>query len=688
MMNKKQEIYYVSSIAGGGKTYSAVDYAAGLAKYNKKVIFCQPTKELIKKTVQDLCNRFPQIKCTAIYSLDDKTPVVPEIIAHIESANNDEKGEVLFITHAALSRINFFQNKKNWYLIYDEIPQVDWSQQFRLAEHKEMFCDLFKAMPFVENSEYMQLVGENSKLDEITQNSRTDVFWEYLQQLTARLRSDDQLVLVKIDSLKDFLEEKTNDVNIHSLLQPTFFDGFAETTIMGAGFTDSIMYKAWEKTVDFIVNPKIKPRYSQHNNGNLVEIFYAHEAKWSKNVRDKIINDKKVLEHDLTRVNDLFKNESSIYMCNLDNDLEIAQKLNNGTKLPNSPHGLNDFMNFDNVVVFSALNPSNAHFGFLEEICNINSQETADAIYRQQVYQAVLRGSIRDQNSTTNKRVVVMDKISADWLSDLLPNSKISPLNGEDLVPTGRSRMYDSNNEKQKAFQKKKKATLLQNLIDINNPLNEFNENNFIQNTVLPFKVQAFITYDYKDKLTGDIKSTFSNKPFYTEEMKSNNDFVSWLKELSKIKYKNKMDAPLISPAVFDAKLSPDKKKRGLGNIKYLRNIWLDNDGHELYGNGISPEDFAKIFPNIRIFAFNSYGNSAERQKYRVMIPTKQRMTPEIYKFVIAEIMMKLTRENGEILKYLKNLEIQNTFISLMVLMWVNLHQVLFFMHHKWRRQV
>ena len=64
----------------------------------------------------------------------------------------------------------------------------------------------------------------------------------------------------------------------------------------------------------------------------------------------------------------------------------------------------------------------------------------------------------------------------------------------------------------------------------------------------------------------------------------------------------------LISPAIFD----PDhpkaegKTKRGLHNIIAMRHLWMDFEKGDL-----QPEEIAKLFPHIRLAAFNSYNHTS-----------------------------------------------------------------------------
>ena len=57
--------------------------------------------------------------------------------------------------------------------------------------------------------------------------------------------------------------------------------------------------------------------------------------------------------------------------------------------------------------------------------------------------------------------------------------------------------------------------------------------------------------------------------------------FIAELREFHERVLDAKDEAGLISPAHFEADLSPDTC-RGLANVRHIRGIWLDNDGGDL----------------------------------------------------------------------------------------------------------
>lgn len=91
-----------------------------------------------------------------------------------------------------------------------------------------------------------------------------------------------------------------------------------------------------------------------------------------------------------------------------------------------------------------------------------------------------------------------------------------------------------------------------------------------------------------------------------------------------------------ISPAIFDPALS-EETKRGLDNIRAVWGVWLDNDGGDL-----SPDQFARLFPRLRMAIFNSYSSTRDQPRWRVFIPTIFAMSVGAYKAIVGHIMLTL----------------------------------------------
>jgi hypothetical protein len=139
-------IRYFDALAGAGKTRALARYADRLARHGHKVLFVQPTMHLIDKTIveelQPLDHQYP---VRAIHG-NETNSVVGDIVEHTRSTPRD-KGEILFITHAAFFRVPYFEQKRDWVLLMDEAPQVDMFEEFTLPETHHLITPYLTLVP-------------------------------------------------------------------------------------------------------------------------------------------------------------------------------------------------------------------------------------------------------------------------------------------------------------------------------------------------------------------------------------------------------------------------------------------------------------------------------------------------------------------------------------------------------------
>ncbi len=140
-------IRYLNALAGAGKTRALARHADYLARRGRKVLFVQPTKDLITKTIEDeLLPLDPEFPIRPIHGDTDPERVTGEIVAHFRSV--DDGGEILFITHAAFMRVPYIENKDRWHLIMDEVPQVDVFKELNLPDTHDLITPHLELRPF------------------------------------------------------------------------------------------------------------------------------------------------------------------------------------------------------------------------------------------------------------------------------------------------------------------------------------------------------------------------------------------------------------------------------------------------------------------------------------------------------------------------------------------------------------
>src|SRR3978361_207262 len=119
--------YYVDAPCGSGKTSAGIP----LRQMGRKILFVQPSIDLINQTVGDLASLTDGVRYRAIHG-DSSNAEIADILANAKHTKTG--GEILFITHSALMLLPYFHGKQNWHVIVDEIPQADRCSEFSIAK--------------------------------------------------------------------------------------------------------------------------------------------------------------------------------------------------------------------------------------------------------------------------------------------------------------------------------------------------------------------------------------------------------------------------------------------------------------------------------------------------------------------------------------------------------------------------
>lgn len=499
-------------------------------------------------------------------------------------------------------------------------------------------------------------------LGKIARNKTGDDVHKLFEGLAHRVTSKDWQVFALQDQFENLINgsDERRKLITYSILKPSIFDGFASTTIAGACFEDTMLHRLWTAQ-----GAKLEPvhdrlrrelRYDRHPNGHLVTIRYATEEEWSKTFRDKSVGEQKdttVLGQIITAVGDAIGDEPFLWLGNTDIKDEIFSHKPKAQRLPNSPHGLNQFQGFHNVVVLSALNPPPAHFHFMDAQ-HISGDEVKTAHYRGAVYQAVMRCSARNPADQNPKQFVVMDRGTAEWLADLFPGAEVEPLDGMSVQPrkgkSGRTRKHTSNAEKTRVYRENKKRELLAQLDLINDAaLVAGRYPAFAQEVMSGMKEFAGMC-DENTVYRGDIVtppltsgtaffSVYDAIPLDHMDYTDDETYIAGLRDFHERVVAAKEESGVFSPAHFEADKAVDTC-RGLDNITHLRGIWLDNDGGDL-----SYEEFASFFPYLRIVVWNTYSSTPEKPRWRAFIPTTYAMSIDVHRIILAQIEKVLNKE-------------------------------------------
>jgi hypothetical protein len=331
-----------------------------------------------------------------------------------------------------------------------------------------------------------------------------------------------------------------------------------------ANFRDTLLYRLWShEGVQFeddrCLNQAL--RFQEHQNGRLVSIKYLTDRIWSKKLQgtpgeSSGPNSETYLDSMAGAVKEEFQAHPFLWQGNK----SVPDSIFGGTgqRLPNMPHGLNDYTDYDRIAFLSALNPRSDHFRFLETR-GIDPEAVRRAIYCSTVYQSVMRTSIRNPKSANEKVIIVPDITAARYLEEVFPGCRVEKLK-TGLIElhkpknSGRPRKYSSDSERKREFRLKTRKATIEAVLDLKK---------------FPYVGQSSCdeedTLMIGDKKGIDIITHFvphhqqhgtlyrdrkSNAPSYLSGEDSE-EFLGFLEHLHKITLDSKEKNCLISPGIF-----------------------------------------------------------------------------------------------------------------------------------------
>lgn len=516
------------------------------------------------------------------------------------------------MTHQAFDLLPYFHRAQDWTVIYDELPVVDLDLTMRVPRSHGMFTGYVQTVD--QSVDYYKLIArENNGLRKFTRGD--DDVYQPLQSFAHKMLDEHWNVYAIKSNYHDVVfgndQEKKTKLSLFSLLKPTKFKDFRETVIMGACAMESVMYRLWSSWgVPFEEHSEIMAglQYHQHDNGNRLNVHYFSDEAWSKNLRDKTMenSDETVMDGMLSELMARLKDEEFLWVANNDVEDNVFANCEGATRLSNISHGLNSFQHIDHVAFLSALNHTPAHFKFLQAQ-GINAGELRDALVHQTTYQSVMRCSLRRPGVNHPVSVYVTDSMTAEWLVNIFPNASMKCFAADDFQfpkskPRGRPAKYASPAERQKAYYQRVHA-----------------KQAALKNVNAQLTVLADL-YDTEGAIF-DVSAV--------------DDFINQLHEAWQTTYGKKKDNHLVSSAVFNPALS-EKTDRGLKNVEYTWGIWLDNDDP----NRVAWHDFKKVFAHLKMVGCNSHSGHG---RYRVFLPTTTPMTSEVHQIVVDHIFQTLT---------------------------------------------
>ncbi len=609
-----------------------------MAKRGMVVIIVQPTIELIDKTInEELLNRPDPPPHRVFHGHSVSGGVAKQLADYLRCP--EDGGQIIFTTHSVLQYVPYWTNKKNLHLLIDEELQAVRNENHRLPHTHELITKYLNVVSH--DAIYGTVIADDAAIDAMARNKEDDEVFALFAETLRTITNDNWECYVNLEHYAKLQTEEGCTLAVHSVLKPDILDGFGSVFMAAAELEDTFIYQLWtEAGVDFVQDREFTESllYTGHPNGDLITFYYATTDNWSKRLRSKRLDDGNVLDLMLAGAAKLFEGTNFVWQANAEYTGDPFGPLAN--RLPNKPHGLNSYSHLHNIVFASSLNPRPDHIKFLQSRA-LSSAAIRACIYYSTCYQAMMRISTRNPHDTNPKRILVPDLGAAEYLQGLFPESKIQWLETGIPVTTlinngGRPRKHESNaarrSHQRRAAREKKLNTLRQlakvsqdhlikdegsegaeNPIDIISTIGTAVAHGSLftgKNQSLPF---GFVCGDDNDSLVQLLYDVWSGNILVRKE-----------------------DNRLISPSVFDPALCSEHD-RGLENIVYCRHVWLDFENGDL-----KPEDFPKLFPNLRMVITNTFGHTKENPRFRAVILTTNILTREAYNILQSQIIAKL----------------------------------------------
>jgi hypothetical protein len=622
------KIFYVDGLCGSGKTHGLREYLLSNKSLHPKVIIITPTKELNRQIKKDFGDEAIKIDG------DSSDKVVSDIVSKIKEVNALKQG-IIIATHAAYEMIPFFENKHEWLLVVDEIPAIDSFKQHKMPYSSHILTDFFAAMPF---NETMSKIVKKPNAANIKANTLpddvTDIFAEVGQNMmkghdvfthTQNWRNICDYGLVEDDTRETRTQK--NMVSLLTLKSPIVFNGHKDVIMMGAKFTESILFKWWKIAhgVDWVEFKQIKLRYDQYDFGNRVTINYMVENNWSKHVRNKKDDSGCVVgELFADYVSTHFK-DTFLLVKNKDDQFNYGDY---AKEIPVICHGRNDLSKYNKIAFTASLNRQPKHLEYLTNV-GLDSSYVKNATVHEVAHQSVMRSSLRDVNSKDEVEILVMDKSTADSLACMFIGCKIKRIDHDMYKEViGFTKTEQKLRERMMSFDEiREKLDISLNPRDLRGFC--ISNESTLQNSYFN---QKFTYFDSK------YASLVSHSAFvdmmvaeYVEEKitscaiemptASIIDLIKMFKSDSTNNViRNKEEVPLFTPATFDL-------SRSKNNIKSATLAVLDID------SGIAFDDMRKIFEKISFFAYSTFSHNPEENehRYRLCFPLKREVTADEY---------------------------------------------------------
>ena len=432
-------IHYLDAYAGSGKTYSAIQQSVNHAKLGAKIALVQPSTKLLSQTEKDILTADPNVNVLRIDSIIYPGRVITELTSAIKKA---PEGTIVLFSHRAYQLLQYWHNKSEWDLIWDEVLDPLQDLSLKITESSVDMFPIFDLFDFTTN-DFADCYTVTIKLSAFTQvvqianNKFDDDVYRATQAFCTAALSQDVILYVNKQSLErirnqDF-DSKTK-LYAYGILQYSLFEGFNSVTILSALFTTTPLYYLFKNQgVKFVENKKLKKslRYDKHYED--VNLYYMYDIpKWSKNFYSKTLpSGESILHASADAVGKFYDGDVFAYQENKSEPAFSGFK--NAEPIPHSAHGLNCFQYIHNFTGVGAYLGDAQYFKFCERYGVDEVVLYARMIH--QYYQAMMRTSKRNPKNTVINNDVLPTKLMCQQMKVHFPNARIKQLPDTPIIP-------------------------------------------------------------------------------------------------------------------------------------------------------------------------------------------------------------------------------------------------------------
>lgn len=414
-----QTINVLSAVPAAGKTKAILKNI-----YGKKSIIASLTRQLSTQSYNYFrreCNGLDSVLIDA-----ENTKAFGTVQNAIETIIDNDRADVIFITHAALFEMNFDDIKllEEYDLYIDETPElIDFNRYSFTKTANDLilqYCDVVdtskRGLQRLKLKDDLSEEVINNAIDGY--NGSDDVF-----KLIFPLY---QALLNEIPVLVQFTEESIYCYYINDKTD-SGWKRFNSITVAASNFKESFTGQVLEHVNGWTFKESDLTKYldfTSYANTKRININVMVDVPWSKHTSERLIGKGRSLDTVYNKVKSrLFKNlngQDFIYTAN-----SYRSRLEHGFDVPYNPHGLNYYTGYNNAVVLFSYNPlpwqipllkSLALTSGLDEDVLLNSYIVSK--YLEPAFQLCARTNIRDQNSNQTVNLYVPDTRLAEYIKN------------------------------------------------------------------------------------------------------------------------------------------------------------------------------------------------------------------------------------------------------------------------------